>query len=82
MSGQPTEDIPVQWTFEDSSIDWVALSDFYRRALGDKKPEDLKRAFANSMFKCFVFEDGVLIGAGRAVADGVDCAYVSLRYCG
>jgi len=28
------------------------------------------------MYKCFVFEEGVLIGAGRAVADGVDCSYL------
>jgi predicted GNAT family acetyltransferase len=25
---------------------------------------------------CFVYADGVLVGAGRALADGVDCAYI------
>jgi ribosomal protein S18 acetylase RimI-like enzyme len=28
------------------------------------------------MFKCFVLNDGTLVGAGRAVADGIDCAYL------
>jgi ribosomal protein S18 acetylase RimI-like enzyme len=67
----------MEWLFEQSAIDWVELSKLYRIApLGDKKPDDLKRAFANSMYKCFVLEDGALVGAGRAVADGVDCAYL------
>jgi ribosomal protein S18 acetylase RimI-like enzyme len=67
----------MQWHFDQDSIDWTALSELYRIApLADKKPADLERAFSNSMFKCFVFEDGVLVGAGRAVADGVDCSYL------
>ncbi len=44
--------------------------------LAEKKPDDLKRAFSNSMYKCFVFDGGMLVGAGRAVADGVDCSYL------
>ena len=28
------------------------------------------------MFKCFVYEDGRLVAAGRAVADGGDCSYI------
>jgi ribosomal protein S18 acetylase RimI-like enzyme len=28
------------------------------------------------MFKCFVYDDGRLVGAGRAMADGVDAAYI------
>jgi ribosomal protein S18 acetylase RimI-like enzyme len=67
----------MQWLFQQDSIDWAALSALYRVApLADKKPGDLKRAFANSMYKCFVFENGTLVGAGRAVADGVDCSYL------
>jgi GNAT superfamily N-acetyltransferase len=67
----------MQWLFEQDAIDWVELSRLYRIApLGDKKPDDLKRAFANSLYKCFLLEDGVLVGAGRAVADGVDCSYI------
>ena len=67
----------MEWRFEHSSIDWNELSRLYRIApLGDKKPEDLKVAFSNSMYKCFLFENGVLIGAGRGLADGVDCSYL------
>jgi len=67
----------MEWLFDQDSIDWVALSDLYRIApLGDKKPDELKLGFSNSLYKCFVLEDGVLIGAGRAVADGIDCSYL------
>jgi ribosomal protein S18 acetylase RimI-like enzyme len=67
----------MQWVFDQNAIDWNDLSELYRIApLGDKKPDGLKRAFANSMFKCFVFDDGALVGAGRAIADGVDCSYL------
>jgi ribosomal protein S18 acetylase RimI-like enzyme len=71
------ETAPMQWLFEESAIDWQALSELYRVApLGDKKPDHLKRAFANSMFKCFVIDAGRLVGAGRALADGIDCSYL------
>ncbi len=28
------------------------------------------------MFKCFVYEEGKLVGVGRALADGIDCSYI------
>jgi ribosomal protein S18 acetylase RimI-like enzyme len=65
------------WIFDDSSIDWVELSELYRIApLSDKKPNELKFAFSNSLYKCFVLEDERLIGPGRVVGDGVDTAYL------
>lgn len=42
--------------------------------LGNKSPADLKTVFTNSMFRCFVSDDGKLAGVGRALADGVDCS--------
>jgi ribosomal protein S18 acetylase RimI-like enzyme len=73
----PEERATMEWLFEQNDVDWSALSRLYRIApLGDKKPDDLRRAFTNSLYKCFVLEDGVLIGAGRALADGVDCSYI------
>jgi ribosomal protein S18 acetylase RimI-like enzyme len=67
----------MNWVFDQESIDWDELSNLYKIApLGDKKPEDLKIAFSNSMYKLFVFDAGKLIGAGRALADGVDCSYL------
>ena len=66
----------MDWVFDDDRIDWNELSNLYRIApLGEKDPADLKQVFGNSMFKCFAF-NGALIGAGRALADGRDCAYI------
>jgi ribosomal protein S18 acetylase RimI-like enzyme len=65
------------WKYSQEDIDWQELSDLYRVApLGVKPPEDLIKAFSNSMFKCFVFESGKLVGVGRALADGIDCSYI------
>lgn len=51
----------MKWILEQESIDWDELSNLYTMApLGDKKPNDLKVAFSNSMYKCFVF--GIPIG--------------------
>src|ERR1051325_10529701 len=67
----------LAWKESLSTVDWDELSALYRAApLGDKSPEWLKVAFSNSMFRCFAYEDEVLIGAGRALADGVDCSYI------
>jgi ribosomal protein S18 acetylase RimI-like enzyme len=67
----------MKWVFEQEHINWDELSNLYRIApLGDKKPEDLKVVFSNSMFKCFVFDNEMLIGVGRALADGADCSYL------
>jgi len=69
--------LQLEWKFTHDSIDWKALSHLYQVApLGDKKPDDLKNAFSNSMFKCFVFSSGTLVGVGRALADGIDCSYI------
>jgi ribosomal protein S18 acetylase RimI-like enzyme len=66
-----------QWLFDQESVDWEALSNLYRIApLGEKKAEHLRVVFSNSRFKCFVFDNGKLIGAGRALADGIDCSYL------
>jgi ribosomal protein S18 acetylase RimI-like enzyme len=65
------------WCYQQSEIDWDQLSDLYRIApLGNKAADDLQVVFSNSKFKCFVFEQTKLVGAGRALADGIDCAYI------
>jgi ribosomal protein S18 acetylase RimI-like enzyme len=67
----------MEWIFEQERVDWDELSNLYRIApLGDKPPDLLQRVFANSLFKCFVFDGGRLAGAGRALADGADCSYL------
>lgn len=65
------------WVESIETVDWHELSNLYRIApLGDKKPADLQTSFSNSRYVCFVFDAGTLIGAGRALADGVDCSYI------
>jgi ribosomal protein S18 acetylase RimI-like enzyme len=67
----------LEWLYSQDTIDWHKLSDLYRAApLGEKKPDDLKKAFTNSLFKCFLFDQGKLVGVGRALADGIDCSYL------
>lgn len=66
-----------EWKYTTDEVDWEELSALYRAApLRDKPAAHLQRVFANSMFKCFVYEDTKLVAAGRALADGGDCAYI------
>jgi GNAT superfamily N-acetyltransferase len=66
------------WVSDQTSVDWDELSELYRIApLGEKPPEALRTVFGNSMFTCFVYSGGRLVGAGRALADGLDCSYVA-----
>ena len=68
----------LDWIDTSENMDWEALSNLYRIApLGDKKPDALKITFSNSLFKCFVYNGEKLIGAGRALADGLDCSYIA-----
>ena len=67
----------LKWIYTHGDIDWNELSNLYKIApLGDKKPNDLKTAFSNSMYKCFVYHENTLVGVGRALADGIDCSYI------
>ena len=67
----------LEWSYSLEDIDWEELSRLYLAApLGHKEPSDLQVAFSNSMFKCFVYEAGKLVAAGRALADGRDCSYI------
>jgi ribosomal protein S18 acetylase RimI-like enzyme len=69
--------MPLVWTHTLDGIDWTAVADVIRLApLADKDPALLRTAFTNSMFRCFVFDDGRLVGTGRVLADGVDAAYL------
>ncbi len=68
----------LAWTESIEGVDWNELTALYHAApLGKKDPDGLRTAFGNSMFVCFVREQGRLVGAGRAVADGVDMAYIA-----
>jgi GNAT superfamily N-acetyltransferase len=69
--------VALEWNDSLQRVDWEELSNLYRIApLGDKSPADLKTVFSNSMFRFFVYDGATLIGAGRALADGIDCSYI------
>ena len=71
------KDEKFQWFYDSNKTDWNELSNLYKIApLGDKKAEDLKVVFANSKYKCFVYDNEKLIGVGRSVADGYDVSYI------
>ena len=66
------------WIHDLGAVDMDELSRLYRIApLGNKPPEALATVFGNSMFMCFVYAEDVLVGAGRVLADGLDCAYIT-----
>ncbi|GMV29001.1 MAG: hypothetical protein AMXMBFR59_11260 [Rhodanobacteraceae bacterium] len=68
---------PLTWKPDLVDVDWDALSELYRIApLGEKRPEDLRVSFGNSRYTCLIFDGETLVGAGRALADGVDCSYL------
>lgn len=67
----------LTWSESIADIDWHELEALYRAApLGNKTADDLRTVFTNSRYGCFAREDGRLVGAGRALADGADCSYL------
>jgi ribosomal protein S18 acetylase RimI-like enzyme len=67
----------MDWRFEQDAVDFEELSNLYRVApLGNKPAADLAVVYSNSRYKCFVFDGERLVGAGRVLSDGLDCAYV------
>jgi ribosomal protein S18 acetylase RimI-like enzyme len=69
--------VELAWIYDDTKIDWDELAYVYKVApLGNKNPDDLKIAFNNSMYKCFIYDGQKIVGAGRALADGVDVSYI------
>ncbi|MEU0444296.1 GNAT family N-acetyltransferase [Streptomyces tendae] len=66
------------WTHRLDEVDLEELSRLYLLApLGNKPPEALATVYRNSRYLCFVHAGDALVGAGRALADGVDCAYIA-----
>lgn len=68
----------VRWSDHRHDIDWQELSCLVRRApLGDKSAAHLETVFGNSAVVCFGFDGNRLVAAGRALADGAECAYLA-----
>jgi len=67
-----------RWVGDLATVDFAELSLLYRLApLGEKPPEALATVFGNSMYICFAYAGTALAGAGRVLADGLDCAYIA-----
>ena len=67
----------LSWRNTLDGINWQELAELYRRApLGSKSAETLQIAFSNSRFTLFLFDGTQLVGAGRALSDGIDCSYL------
>ena len=63
-------------------VDWDRLADIFAHApFATRRPSDIQKAFTNSYACCFAFtcngtHDGALLGAARAISDGVYYAVV------
>jgi ribosomal protein S18 acetylase RimI-like enzyme len=69
--------LPLTWSHTLEGIDWAELAALYRAApLGNKTAAGLRTVFTNSRYFCFALEEGRIVGAGRALADGADCSYI------
>lgn len=67
----------LEWTSTLDGVDWDEVESLYRLApLGNKSAAHLATVFGNSRFRWFVRDAGRLVAAGRALADGADCAYI------
>jgi GNAT superfamily N-acetyltransferase len=67
-----------QWVSDCDAVDWEELAGLYRAApLGDKTAAELQVCFTGSRYVCLVYDQGRLIAAGRALADGIDCSYIA-----
>jgi ribosomal protein S18 acetylase RimI-like enzyme len=70
--------VSLVWSHSIDDLDWDELAALFEASppMGNKRAADLAIAFGNSMFTCFAHDAGRLVGAGRAIADGVYCAYI------
>ena len=67
----------ITLTSDTAQIDWDRLVLIFKRApLGDRDPAILRQVFTNSGVRCFAWLDQELIGAGRAITDGVSYAAI------
>ena len=62
----------LAFTEDTEVINWEQLAVVFRRApLGNRDPVKLRETFQNSPIRCFVWDGKELVGAGRAITDGV-----------
>lgn len=69
--------VPVTLTEDTTGVDWSAFCALFQRAgLGERKPAVAQAVFAGSYACCFAWDGATLIGAARAISDGVNSSVV------
>ena len=69
--------VPVTLTEDSTGVDWSAFCALFQRAgLGERKPAVAQAVFAGSYACCFAWDGATLIGAARAISDGVNSSVV------
>jgi aralkylamine N-acetyltransferase len=64
--------VTVTLTEDTTGVDWVEFCDlFCRVGFGEREPELARRLFAASYACCFAWDQTTLIGAARALSDGI-----------
>ncbi len=68
-----TSTMEIQLSADPKGVSWVELARVFELApLGKKRdPEKVELAFRNSQLKVFAYDQNKVIGAGRALSDGV-----------
>ena len=67
--------ITITDTIDD--LDWVVLNDLLTRGFGYARSQEVvKQTFTGSYACCFAWQDGTLVGAARAISDGVACSAI------
>ena len=62
----------VEFKYNCSGVDWKAVTETLKRVgMSYKKPHVHKKAFEASHATVFAYDNGKLIGFGRAISDGV-----------
>lgn len=68
----------TRWSHSTEGVRWPELAVLVRRApLAEKSAEHLKTVFGNSRIVIFGYVGDRLVAAGRAIADGAECAYLA-----
>jgi N-acetylglutamate synthase-like GNAT family acetyltransferase len=67
----------LTWSSSLDKIDWPELEELYRLApLRGKSAQTLQKTFGASRYRWFARDNETLVAAGRALADGAECAYL------
>jgi ribosomal protein S18 acetylase RimI-like enzyme len=67
----------IEFSTEIEAIDWEQLAVVFERApLGPRQPELLEQSFRNSQVRCFAYDAGQIVGAGRALTDWISWTVV------